>query len=119
MSRLLSTHEEGEHELLLLPPGTPASTPAAPNGPGPGDPPGPQHLVIRSRALHQRDGRRLGTLIVAHDVTDLHTRHELLARQAAQLAAIDQATRAILTRDRKSTRLNSSHPQLSRMPSSA
>jgi len=96
VSRLLSTHEEGEHELLLLPPGTPASTPAAPNGPGPGDPPGPQHLVIRSRALHQRDGRRLGTLIVAHDVTDLHTRHELLARQAAQLAAIDQATRAIL-----------------------
>ena len=40
------------------------------------------------------------------------------ARQAAQVMPVQPDVLAILA-DRKSTRLNSSHPRLSRMPSSA
>jgi diguanylate cyclase (GGDEF)-like protein len=78
----LLTGGHGEQELLLLP--------------AQAEPQGARQLMIRSLVLGGRGVQRLGTVVVAHDVTDLHTRHQLLARQAAQLAAIDDATRAIL-----------------------
>ena len=42
----------------------------------------------------------------------------ILSMRSATLAALEE-DHVTVARDRKSTRLNSSHPQLSRMPSSA
>ena len=52
-----------------------------------------------------------------HDLVRLHARQRAHASEPA--AALHAAVERVCRTDRKSTRLNSSHPQLSRMPSSA
>ena len=55
-----------------------------------------RRLVVRARGLRRPDGSLLGAVLVAQDVTDLHNRNRILARHAAQLTAIGEATRAVL-----------------------
>ena len=69
--------------------------------------------------LHARDGRKILDFYGGHAVAGLGYGHPrwlaALERQARQMAFQTNA----LPIDRKSTRLNSSHEDLSRMPSSA
>jgi diguanylate cyclase (GGDEF)-like protein len=58
--------------------------------------PGGRRLLLRARPLLDPDGAVLGSVCTAQDLTDLHTQHALLTRRAAELAAINQATRAVL-----------------------
>ena len=73
-------------------------------------PPYEQHLedgrIIRYQILSMPDG---GRMLTYFDITELKRREQALAEADKQKGALD----------RKSTRLNSSHIQKSRMPSSA
>lgn len=71
-----------------------------------GDDPGPdarhaateagRRLLLRARPLFGDGSEVVGAVCTAQDLTDLHTRHAVLTRRARELAAINEATRAIL-----------------------
>ena len=63
---------------------------------------------------------RNGAQRIGERLTLARKRRRLTVRELASKAGISYDTaRAVEAGDRKSTRLNSSHPRLSRMPSSA
>jgi diguanylate cyclase (GGDEF)-like protein len=61
--------------------------------------PGTRRLLLRARPMTDRDGAVVGSVCTAQDLTDvhtLHTRNALLTRRAAELTALNQATRSLL-----------------------
>ena len=59
-------------------------------------PDGGRRLLLRARPLFGDRSEVVGAVCTAQDLTDLHTQHAVLARRARELAAINEATRAIL-----------------------
>ena len=82
-------------------------------------PPSPQHLLGTDREGHEQQRRQTGMHHDGrrHGAADLPAIRLLMHRVGAQPAARHDRARG--RRDRKSTRLNSSHVSESRMPSSA
>jgi diguanylate cyclase (GGDEF)-like protein len=62
----------------------------------PGGRDGGRRLLLRARPLLGAGSEVVGAVCTAQDLTDLHTRHAVLTRRAAELAAVNEATRAIL-----------------------
>jgi len=58
-----------------------------------------RRLLLRARPLLDPAGQVVGAVCTAQDLTDLHTRHAVLTRHARELAAVNEATRAILTHE--------------------
>ena len=69
----------------------------------------------RDVALFQADEAHVEFICLVHPFVDGHLSEGVAAFRFMQLSA----DKALIGRDRKSTRLNSSHSQQSRMPSSA
>ena len=81
---------------------------------------GPLMVDVAGTDLSAEDARVLAHPLVGSVL--LFTRNYRNPRQVAELTAAIRAVRSphlLIAVDRKSTRLNSSHPVLSRMPSSA
>ena len=77
--------------------------------------------LLLSHAQATVDRIRAHPVVLAvQDTTDLdYTSHALATLDLGPLQSIDDLTVGLKLQDRKSTRLNSSHTVLSRMPSSA
>jgi len=57
---------------------------------------GGRRLLLRARPLFGSGSEVVGAVCTAQDLTDLHTRHAALTRRARELAAVNEAIRAIL-----------------------
>ncbi len=95
LEQVLASGTAWDGELLLADdPTAAADTHPMPDSTSP--PRSGRRLQVHARPLRNHEGTMVGAVSAAHDVTDTHARHELLRRHAAQLAAIDAATRAVL-----------------------
>ena len=79
---------------------------------------GPAKVIVKGDALHDAQTGKL----IKDGLSTQKTREDYAAHHYIALPVVDNTGKPWMLNgnpDRKSTRLNSSHPRLSRMPSSA